>query len=88
MSKEHQLILAKSDEIPMGGFAVARIKQNDGTGLFEPEDIEIVFEGTDIKADLLFGWGIARGISNKEGAVIVLVNTDEEVQLPNNISEQ
>jgi len=70
-------------EVPLGAFVVMRLAlASQKSQLIKPEDVTEVFYGNDIKSDMLFGWGIARQISNDKGVALLVFNPEEEITWP------
>jgi len=79
-------LFSYSQDVPLGRFAVAKLKPF--TDLDKPipeEQIEPVFLGKNENADLLMGFGIARQVSQDTGNVLILFNHSQEVIFPNNM---
>jgi hypothetical protein len=86
--KEYNFTISASTEVPLGGFIVARIKPKAiGEKLLGPKDIEEIYHGDSGKSSLLFGWGIARNISDKGGVPLLIFNPDEEIVVPDTCEE-
>lgn len=88
MKKEYDFKISVSPEVGVGEFLVARVKKGRETlSKFGPNDINIIFKGESSNPDLLFGWGIARNLSEHNQTCLIIFNPEEKVSFPNNCNE-
>jgi hypothetical protein len=76
------LYVARSDEVPMRSFVVARLKrvlpQLESYG---PDDIQEIYHGEMTQADALIGYGIIRWLKSRKEKAMIIFNC-EETEIP------
>lgn len=79
---ELEIFVAESNEVDLGKYVVARVKNVRSKGeKYGPDDIDEIYEGDTSHASMLYGWGIARHIATKTPCLMIF-NPSQRVTFP------
>jgi len=87
MKENLDFLFSTSDSIPLNEFVVARLAPfTDIKQLIPDDQIEKIYWGTNNRASLLLGFGIARQVATDSGNVLLIFNPNQEVIFPSNMN--
>lgn len=87
MKENLEFLFSQSNTIPIDQFVVARVKPfTDTKEPIQSEQIEQIYWGTNDRASLLFGFGIARQVAQESGNVLLIFNQNQGVTFPENMN--